>query len=103
MARAVHALLYTAELKTKGYEVSLLFDGAGTEWAMALLNPEHKLNPLYQKLQNAGVVQIVCDYCSNAFGVREKLQAEKIVLTAEFEGHPSLVKWLERGYVPIVL
>jgi hypothetical protein len=31
MARAVHALLYAAELKETGYEVVLIFDGAGTE------------------------------------------------------------------------
>ena len=33
MARAVHALLYATELKEAGYEVALVFDGAGTEWA----------------------------------------------------------------------
>ena len=103
MARAVHALLYATELKQKGYEVSLVFDGAGTQWAEALLNPENKLYPIYQKLQGEGVTQVICDYCSGAFGIKETLKSGKVPLAAEFQGHPSFVKWIENGYTPVVL
>lgn len=103
MARAVHALLYATELKEAGYEVALVFDGAGTEWAKALLDPENKLHSAYKKLEKAGVTRIICDFCSRAFHVREDLQKGTIPLVAEFEGHPSLVKWIKQGYTPIVL
>ena len=103
MARAVHALLYATELKEAGYDVALVFDGAGTEWAKALLDPENKLHPAYEKLEKMGVTQIICDFCSRAFHVQEDLKKGKAPLVAEFEGHPSLVKWLKQGYIPIVL
>lgn len=103
MARAVHALLYTTELKQSGYEVTLIFDGAGTEWAKDLMDPENRLHPAYEKLQNLGVTEIICDFCSKAFHVQEELKQGKVPLVAEFEGHPSLVKWIRMGYTPIVL
>src|SRR3989338_11713843 len=62
MARAVHALLYTTELKEAGYDVVLVFDGAGTEWAKALLDPVNKLHPAYEKLEKLGGTQIICDF-----------------------------------------
>lgn len=103
MARAVHALLYATELKQNGYDVALIFDGAGTEWAKALLDPENRLHPAYAKLQGQGVTEIICDFCSTAFHVKEDLKKGKVPLVAEFEGHPSLVKWIKMGYMPIVL
>lgn len=103
MARAVHALLYATELKEAGYEVALVFDGAGTEWAKALLDPENKLRPAYEKLEKLGVTQIICDFCSRVFHVQEDLEKGKVPLVAEFVGHPSLVKWIKQGYIPIVL
>ncbi len=103
MARAAHALLYATELKKAGYTVTLIFDGAGTEWAKALMDPENKLHDSYRKLQEAGVTEIICDFCSRAFQVQEDLKKGKVPLVSEFEGHPSLVKWLKQGYVPIVL
>ncbi len=103
MARAVHALLYATELKEASYEVALVFDGAGTEWAKVLLDQENKLHPAYEKLEKMGVTQIICDFCSRAFHVREDLEKGKVPLVAEFEGHPSIVKWIKEGYIPIVL
>lgn len=103
MARAVHALLYAQELKEAGYEVALVFDGAGTEWAKALLDPKNKLHPAYTKLQDLGVTEIICDFCAKAFHVKQDLKGGKVPLVAEFHGHPSLVKWLQKGYLPIIL
>lgn len=31
------------------------------------------------------------------------IKKRKVPLVSEFEGHPSLVKWLKQGYTPIVL
>jgi len=63
MARAVHALLYATELKEKGYEVVLIFDGAGTEWAEELSSPDSqsKLLPMYKAFKKTGVQEIICD------------------------------------------
>lgn len=105
MARAVHALLYSIELKEKGREVVLIFDGAGTEWAEEFSNPESesKLLPMYNTFRDTGTEEIICDYCAGAFGVKEKLTSRQSSLASEYKGHPSIVKWIDKGYQLLIL
>jgi hypothetical protein len=104
MARAVHALLYARELAENGYDVVLIFDGAGTGWAKELQKPENPLHKHYLKVKELGMVEEICDYCADAFEVKDDLpEQQKKLLVGEYEGHPSLVKWIERGYQIIAL
>lgn len=103
-ARAVHALLYATELAEKGYEVVLIFDGAGTGWANELRKPENALHKHYLRIKELGMVEEICDYCADSFKVREDLpEQQRKLLVGDYKGHPSLVKWIERGYRIIVL
>lgn len=105
MARAVHALLYAQELKEHGHDVLLVFDGAGTEWVEEWTNSksENRLKPMYEKLREAGITQVICDFCANAFQVKEKLKTQGQELTAEYQGHPSIAKYADQGYQLVVL
>jgi hypothetical protein len=103
MARALHALLYSRELKEKGHDVVLIFDGAGTEWAEALSHADNKLHPAYQKLMDAGVVEVVCDFCSTAFKVKDALAKEGAHFESEYNVHPSIAKWVDQSYQIVVL
>jgi hypothetical protein len=105
MARALHALLYSKELVEEGYEVVLIFDGAGTQWADELKDPESKNKILqsYQDIQELGITEVVCEYCAGAYGVKENLEALKCPLSGEYQGHPSIAKWVEKGHQLIVL
>ncbi len=105
MARAVHAFLYARELKEHGHEVRLVFDGAGTEWAEALSDPasDSKIKPMYEAVKKLGITEIICDFCAGAFGVKEKLRDRQVPLTAEYEGHPSIAQWADRGYQIMIL
>ena len=105
MARAVHALLYTKELREHGHEVKLVFDGAGTEWVAEWTNPDStdKLKGRYEALMKDGVVQLICDFCSSAFKVNKKLKERNVTLTDEYEGHPSIAKWADQGYQLVIL
>ncbi len=103
-ARAVHALLYAADLAEQGYAVALIFDGAGTGWANELRKPENPLHKHYLKMKELAVVEEICDYCADSFDVKDNLpEQQKKLLVGDYEGHPSLVKWLEKGYQIIVL
>ena len=105
MARAVHALLYATELKEKGYEVILIFDGAGTEWAEEFSDPDSqsKLLPMYNTFKKVGIQEIVCDFCAGSFGVKEKLNQRQCPLLSEYKGHPSIEKWSKKGYQLLIL
>ena len=105
MARAVHALLYSKELKEHGHEVALVFDGAGTEWVEEWTNSEseNKLKPMYEELRKTGITQVICDFCANAFQVKENLKTQGQTLTSEYQGHPSIARWVDQGYQLVVL
>ncbi len=104
LARALHALLYAKELKDAGYPVALMFDGAGTGWAAKMRDPGSKLHKRYQELMKLGVVEEICDFCAGAFKVKKKLKEMSTeTLNADFQGHPSIGKWVSQGYQVIVL
>ncbi len=104
LARALHALLYAKELKEAGYPVALIFDGAGTGWAAKMGDPKNKLHKKYMELKKLGVVEEICDFCSGAFKVKGKLKEMSVeTLNGDYQGHPSLGKWVARGYEVIVL
>ncbi|MBI2118483.1 MAG: DsrE family protein [Elusimicrobia bacterium] len=103
MARVLHALLYSKELKEGGYDVALIFDGAGTAWVEKLEDPANKLNPLFVSLKNSGITEVVCDFCAGAFKVKDKIKDSGLPLVSEYQGHPSLKKWIDQGYQIIIL
>lgn len=104
-ARAVHALLYSKELKEHGHEVVLVFDGAGTEWIekWSKADSTDKLANSYKELREIGVTQAVCDFCASAFQVKESLQNSEVTLSDEYQGHPSIARWVDKGYELIIL
>jgi hypothetical protein len=103
-ARAVHALLYATELAENGYDVVLVFDGAGTGWANELRKPENPFHKQYLRIKELAVVEEICDYCADSFDIKEDLpEQQRKLLVGDYDGHPSLIKWVERGYHIIVL
>ena len=104
MSRAAHALMYATELLENGYDVVLIFDGAGTGWANELRKPENPLHKKYLKIQELGMVEEICDECAEKFKVKDQFSPrQRSLLAGEYEGHPSLVKWVTKGYQIIVL
>ena len=103
-ARAVHALLYATDLAEHGYDVALIFEGAGALWAKELEKPENPFHQHYVRIKQLSVVEEVCDYCADAHDVKQDLTKEQErLLVGDYEGHPSLARWVDTGYRIIVL
>ncbi len=97
LGRVVNALQIARELMESGDEVTIIFDGAGTQWVPALSNEEHKYHKLF--LQTRSVVAGACAYCANAYGVKGEIEKlDDVPLMDEFDGHPSIRKLLSNGY-----
>ena len=100
LARALHALLYTAEMKERGNDAQIVFDGAGTGWLARFRNPETEsdqhLAQLFNKLKSEGLTYEVCDFCSGAFGVKDQLQDQP--MSGRYMDHPSIADLVEQGY-----
>jgi hypothetical protein len=103
-ARAVHALLYAADLAEHGYDVVLIYEGASTGWVNELEKPGNPFHQHYVRIKQLGVVEEICDYCANAHDVKEDMSNEQArLLSGDYKGHPSLARWADKGYRIIVL
>ncbi len=96
MGRVVNALEATREFRDAGDDVKLIFDGAATQWIPELTDEEHDYHHLYADLEDEIVV--VCDYCTNAYGVSDAVNEAGLERADEFEGHPSIRSLVAEGY-----
>lgn len=96
LGRVLNALELVKEAQEAGDEVELVFDGAGVSWIPELERADHKLHSVFRavKARAAGA----CEFCVNAFDVKEGVQASGIELLSEYEGHPSLRQRVAEGY-----
>lgn len=94
--RMANAFETVKEFKEASDEVVLIFDGAGTKWPGKLIEPSHKYHRLYEQI--ADKVGGACAYCANAFGVKQELEAKGIRLLQDFDGHPSVRRFIHDGY-----
>lgn len=96
LGRLVNALELTKEAQEAGDDVELVFDGAATTWIPKLSDPEHKAHPLFEAVR--GSISGACEFCANAFEVREGVKEAGVDFLSEYEGHPSLRKRIADGY-----
>lgn len=96
LGRVVNALTTAKEFKESGDEVAVVFDGAGTQWVPALSDSGHKYSDLFEAVRDR--VAGACEYCSQAYGVKDEVEETGINLLGDYEHHPSLHGYAERGY-----
>ena len=101
LGRLFNALFLTLELKDKGQDVALIFQGAGTRWPAEITKPAHPAHALYHAV--ADKVDGVCGGCADVFGATEgaKVTGLKLVREREISGVGSildLTRYLDQGY-----
>lgn len=96
LGRVLNALTLVKEAAEAGDQTELVFDGAGVKWIPELHNPEHKLNPVFEKVRDS--IAGACEFCANAFEVKEGVRTADVKFLSEFEGHPSLRQRVEDGF-----
>lgn len=101
LGRLFNALFLTLELKEKGREVALIFQGAGSRWPAELAQPAHPANALYQAVIDR--VAGICGGCADVFGATEKAQSTGLALVrdraiAGTTGVLDLSRYLDEGF-----
>jgi hypothetical protein len=89
------ALMFAQELRRAGDDAVVLFEGAGSTAAAAMLDPGHKLHPLFADVQLQ--LRGVCRHCARSYGVLQALQAAGVELLGDDRGHASLRRLLDEG------
>lgn len=96
LGRVLNALLLVKEAAAAGDDTELVFDGAGVKWVPELNDPEHKLHKVFENVREH--IAGVCEYCANAFDVKQDVRDADVHFISEFQGHPSLRMRVEEGY-----
>ncbi|MBG0808016.1 DsrE family protein [Methylosinus sp. H3A] len=101
LGRLFNGLFLAYELKEKGKDVAVVFQGAGTRWPAQLVKADHAAHALYEAVKD--VVAGVCGGCADVFGATE--DARKTGLKLDYEkaipGTPGVLdlsSYLDQGY-----
>lgn len=106
LGRLFNALFLTYDLKARGQDVALLFQGAGIRWATELAKADHPAGPLFRTVQDK--VAGVCGGCADVFGDAEEVQATGLPVGRDLQipgtrGVISLAEYLGQGYTLVAL
>ncbi len=98
LGRVFNALEVVREYEEDGQgdAVTLIFDGAGTEWIPELEDPEHDAHEIYASVKER--IEEACRFCAKSSGVFEEIQETEIDFLDDFEGHPSIKSFVDEGY-----
>jgi len=101
LGRLFNALFLTLELKEKGQEVALIFQGAGARWPAEIANPRHSAYALYRAVADKAAG--VCGGCADLFGAAVGVEGAGLPLIRDREientsGVLDLSAYLDRGF-----
>ena len=96
LGRVVNGLMAAKEFKDAKDDVQVIFSGAGTKWIGEIASPEHKLNGIYNELQDSIVG--ACSFCAGAFGVSDKVKGLGVDLLEEYGANMSFRCLAQNGY-----
>jgi hypothetical protein len=98
----MHVLLNTLDMKERGYDVKLIIEGQATKQIKELTDPAKPFAELYEKVKKEGLIDCVCQACSNATGSLESAKEQGLTICAEMSGHPSVGRYIDNGYEVLV-
>lgn len=101
-ARALHALLYTLDLKEHGFQPKLLFDGAGVTWLGKFSESGNGLRQIFDRAQSQGLIDTACNSCAHAFKSTEAAETLGVKLSQE-GSHISVGALARDGHEVIVV
>ena len=94
----IHVLLNALDMRSKGYDIRIVMEGAATKLIPDLSKEENPLAEFYGKVKEQGLIHAVCKACSAEMGVLEAVKAEGLPLADDMSGHPSMSRYVNEGY-----
>ncbi len=94
----VHVLLNALDMKERGSEVIIVFEGASVKLVPELESGKSPFSNLYFKAKEAGLIDGACKACSSKMGVLEAVEKSGLTLLDDMSGHPSIANYMVRGF-----
>ncbi len=92
----VHVLLNALELKSRGNEVKIIFEGQSVKLPAEL---SAESNPLYARALAEGLIAGVCLACSRVLGAEEDIKRLGLPFLSDMSGHAGIAPYAENGYI----
>ncbi len=104
LGRVFNALAAAYEFKTRGEDVTILFNGAGTRWIGELGKEDHPAHALFEEVKDK-VAGVSCG-CADVFGGAEDAEQSGFKLIKDnlvpgTTGLPSLQNLISQGFTVI--
>lgn len=94
----VHVLLNALDMKEKGKDVAIIFEGASVKLVHTLEDEKCHFHALYTKAKEAKLIDGACKACSAKLGVLDEVKASGLPLLDDMSGHPSISGYTDKGY-----
>jgi hypothetical protein len=91
-------LLNALDLQSRNYDVKIVMEGASTKLISDLRSGSNPLSGLYKKVKAAGLIDAVCKACASKMNVLEEARSEGLPIVEDMSGHPSLARYVDKGY-----
>ena len=95
-ARVYRALVTAEELIDAGEDVTVVFDGSGTESLAAVIDPDSRLHALFERVRPR--IRGACKVCARSHKVLDVIETAGIPLLSEYKQHASLPALVREGY-----
>lgn len=76
----------------------IFIEGSACKLVEEFENESNPMHSLYKKLEDKDLLDCFCKACSNKMGVLEKVEKGGFPTCDEMMGHPSMAKYIEKGY-----
>jgi len=93
-----HVLLNSLDMKERGFDVKVVIEGNATKQVAELADESKPFANLYKQVLDAGMIDCVCEACSNQTASRESALKQGLTLCNEMSGHPSVGRYMKDGY-----
>lgn len=94
----IHVLLNALDMGEKGYNVKIIIEGSATKLIPELVQSDHPLHKLWEKVRDAGLVAGVCKACSNKLNTLKAAQDAGLTLLDGIAGHPAMAHYRDDGF-----
>ncbi|MBD3254477.1 MAG: cytoplasmic protein [Candidatus Lokiarchaeota archaeon] len=94
----IHVILNALDMKDKGFDVKVIVEGSACKLAGEFENESNPFFKKYQELKNSGLIDCFCKACSGKLGSLEKVKKIGFPTCNEMMGHPSMAKYIQKGY-----
>lgn len=94
----VHVLLNALDMADHNMEVKVVIEGSATRLVKDLNDPAKPFAGLYKQVKDRGLIDCVCKACAAKMESIESAKVQNLPLCDDVSGHPSLRKYMEKGF-----